>query len=147
MVEAPGLVAGLDDLAVMGEAVEQGGGHFGVTEDGGPFAEGEVCCDDDRGALVEAADQVEEELVARLCEGQIAQFVENDEVHAAQKICHPALFAAAGLGLQPVHQIDDIEEATRRPFRMSARTMAMPRPTPGPAPVVMSGELDVGAAG
>jgi hypothetical protein len=41
VLEAPGLVAGFDDLAVVGEAVEQGGRHFGIAEDGGPFAEGE----------------------------------------------------------------------------------------------------------
>lgn len=34
--EAPGLVSGLDDFAVVGEAVEQRGGHLGVAEDGGP---------------------------------------------------------------------------------------------------------------
>ena len=27
---------------MMGETVEQGGGHLGVAEDGGPFPEGEV---------------------------------------------------------------------------------------------------------
>jgi hypothetical protein len=73
VLEAPGLVAGFDDLAVMCEAVEQRRRHLGVAEDGGPFAEGEVCGDDDRGALVEAVDEVEQELTAGLCEGQIAE--------------------------------------------------------------------------
>ena len=50
--EAPGVVAGLDDVAVMCEAVEQGGRHFGVAKHAGPFAEGEVRGDDDGGALV-----------------------------------------------------------------------------------------------
>ena len=63
-LEAPGFVAGLDDLAVVGEPVEQCGCHLGVAEDGWPFAEGEIGGDDDRGALIEAADQVEEELAA-----------------------------------------------------------------------------------
>ena len=57
---APGLVAGFDDLAMMGEAVEQRGGHLGITEDAGSFAEGEVGGDDDRRALVKLADEVEE---------------------------------------------------------------------------------------
>ena len=43
-------------LAVMGEAVEQGDGHLGVAEHRGPFAEGGVGGDDNRGALVETAD-------------------------------------------------------------------------------------------
>ena len=47
MLEAPRVVAGLDYLAMVGEAVEQGGGHLGVAEHCGPFAEGQVGGDDD----------------------------------------------------------------------------------------------------
>ena len=32
MLEAPALVAGLDDVAMVGQAVEQRGGHLGITE-------------------------------------------------------------------------------------------------------------------
>jgi hypothetical protein len=46
------VVAGLDDVAVMGQAIEQRGGHLGVAEHAGPFAEGEVRGDDDGGTLV-----------------------------------------------------------------------------------------------
>jgi len=49
----------------MGEAVEERGRHLGVAEHARPLAEGEVGGDDDRGLLVEPADQVEEELAAR----------------------------------------------------------------------------------
>ena len=59
VLEAPALVAGLDDIAVVSEPVEERGGHLGVTEDQGSFPEGQVGGDDDRGLLVEAADQVE----------------------------------------------------------------------------------------
>ena len=55
---------------MMGEPVEQSGGHLGVAEDGGPFPEGEVGGDDDRGPLVEPADQVEEELAAAWAKGR-----------------------------------------------------------------------------
>ena len=55
----------------MGEAVEQGGGHFGITEDGSPFAEAEIGGDDDAGALVEFAQEVEEQRAARGAEGEI----------------------------------------------------------------------------
>ena len=54
------------------------------------------------------------ELAAGLSEGQIAEFVEDDEVHAGQIVRHAALFVAEGLGLQPVHQIDDVEDAPAR---------------------------------
>ena len=68
--EAPALVAGLDDFAVVGEPVEQGRGHLGVAKHARPFAEGEIGGDDDRGALVEPADQMKEQLAAGLSEGQ-----------------------------------------------------------------------------
>ncbi len=45
----------------MGQAIEQSGGHLGVAEDRGPFAKAEVGGDDDAGALVELAQQVEEQ--------------------------------------------------------------------------------------
>ena len=86
--EAPAVVTGLDDVAVMGQAIEQRGGHLGVAEDGRPFAEGGVGGDDDRGPLVEPADEVEQELAAGLGERQVAEFVEDDEVHAGQMIGH-----------------------------------------------------------
>ena len=70
--EAPAVVAGLDDVAVMGQTVEQCGRHFGIAEHAGPFAERKIGGDDDRGALVEPADEVEQELTAGLCERQIA---------------------------------------------------------------------------
>jgi hypothetical protein len=57
--EAPAVVAGLDDVAVVGQTIEQRGRHLGITEDARPFTEGEVGSDDDRGALVEPADEVE----------------------------------------------------------------------------------------
>jgi hypothetical protein len=46
-LEAPAVVAGLDDVAVVGQPIEQCSGHFGVPEDARPFTEGEVCGDDD----------------------------------------------------------------------------------------------------
>ena len=57
--EAPAVVAGLDDIAMVSQAVEQRGGHLGVAEYAGPFAEGEVSGDNDRGAFVEPTDKVE----------------------------------------------------------------------------------------
>jgi hypothetical protein len=57
--EAPGLVSWFHDLAVVGQAVEQRCRHLGITKHGRPFTEGKVRGGDDRGALVEPADQVE----------------------------------------------------------------------------------------
>jgi antitoxin ParD1/3/4 len=58
VLEAPAFVAGLDDLAVVGQAIEKRGGHLGVAEHARPFPEGEVGGDDDRGALEEAQEQL-----------------------------------------------------------------------------------------
>src|SRR3546814_3277272 len=65
--EAPAIVARLDDIAVVGDAVEQRRGHLGIAEDGGPLAEREVRGDDDAGALIKLADEVEQQLPSRAC--------------------------------------------------------------------------------
>ena len=44
--EAPGLIAGLDDMAMMGQAIEQGVGHFGIAKDTAPLGEGQIGRDD-----------------------------------------------------------------------------------------------------
>ena len=50
----------------MGQSVEQRRRHLGVAEHAGPLAECQVGGDHDRGLLVEAADQVEQQLDAWL---------------------------------------------------------------------------------
>jgi len=50
--EAPALVAGFDDFAVMGQTVEKRGCHLGVAKHTGPIAKGQVGRDDDRSALI-----------------------------------------------------------------------------------------------
>src|SRR5208283_4170324 len=95
----------------MGEAIEQRRGHLGVAEHARPFAEGEIGGDEDRGALVEPADEVEEELTAGLGERQVAELVEDDEVHAGEIIGDAALPARTRLGLELVDEIDGGEEA------------------------------------
>src|SRR4029079_780170 len=82
----------------------------GITEDTRPFPECEVGCDDDGGALVEATDKVEQELAAGLGEGQIAEFVKNDEVHAGELFGDPTLPSVRVLDLGAVDEIDDVVE-------------------------------------
>ena len=94
----------------MCEPVEECGGHLGITEDTGPFAKGEVGGDDHGGSLVETVDQVEEQLLAGLGEGQIAEFVEDQEIQAAKQISGATLPVGAGFGIEFVEQIDDVEE-------------------------------------
>ena len=62
--------------------------------------------------MVEPADEVEQELAARLGEGKIAQLAENDEVHAGQMLGEPALVVRYGSRrLEPVDEIDHVVEA------------------------------------
>jgi hypothetical protein len=59
---------------------------------------------------VEATDEVEEQSPARLTERRIAKFIEDDDVHSGEVIGEPTLPSVAGLGLEPVDEIDDVEE-------------------------------------
>src|SRR3977135_2303089 len=96
---------------MMGEPVEERGRHLGVAEDARPFTEGQIGRDDHRGAFVELANEMEEQLPTSLSEGQIAEFVENGEVLASEVIGDSSLSPCACFGLQAIDEIDCIEEA------------------------------------
>src|SRR5512132_121758 len=89
----------------MGETIEECCRHLCIPEHARPFAESEVGGDDDRRALVEPADQMEQQLPAGLRERQVAQFVEHDEVEADEIVGQTSLTAAAGLAA-----LDDFAE-------------------------------------
>ena len=57
---------------MVGEPIEQGGRHLGVAKDRRPLTEAEIGGDDDAGALVELAEQMEEQSAARSAERQVA---------------------------------------------------------------------------
>src|SRR5215831_4881038 len=100
---------------MMSEAIEQRGCHFGIAEDTGPFAKIEVCGDHDGGSLVQAADQMEQKLAPGLGERQIAEFVEDNEVHAGEVIGNAPLASCTGLGLEPIDEIHDVVKTSARP--------------------------------
>ena len=95
------------------QSVEECRRHLRIAEHRRPFAEGKVRGDDDRGALVEPADQVEQERTTGLRERQIAEFIEDDEVEASEVIRCPPLLAVTCFRFQPIDEINDIEEAAR----------------------------------
>ena len=66
VLEAPTLIAGLDDVAVVGETIEECGGHLWVAEHARPFAEGEIGRDDDRSSFIETDDEMGQQLSAGL---------------------------------------------------------------------------------
>src|SRR5450755_388918 len=84
VLEAPALVAGLDDVAMVGQSIEHGSGHLGVAEDLRPVGEGKVGGDQQRGVLVELADQMEQQLPAGLAEREISEFVDDNEIVTKQ---------------------------------------------------------------
>ena len=94
----------------MGEPIEERGGHLRIAEDAGPFAKGQVGGDDDRSAFVELADQVEQQLAAGLGEREITQLIEDQEVQAGDQVGSASLPFCAGLGIELVHEVDDVEE-------------------------------------
>lgn len=61
--------------------------------------------------------EMEQQLAAGLREGEIAEFVEDQEVEAAEQVCRAPLSVGAGFGIELVHQVHDIEEAP--PFAAS----------------------------
>ncbi len=96
---------------MVGEPVEQSGGHFGIAEYGWPLAESQGRRDDDRCPLIEPADEMEEELAAGLSKWEIAQFVHDDEVESGDEVGQPPLLSAACLRFETVDEVDDVEEA------------------------------------
>ena len=71
MPETKRLIAGLHDMAVMRQSVEQRRGHLGVAKDARPFGEGQVGRDHHAGVLVEFRQQVKQQGPAGLAERQI----------------------------------------------------------------------------
>ena len=51
---------------------------------------------------------MEEELPAGLCEGQVTEFVEDDEVAPGELVGGAALASGAEFGLEVVDQVDDV---------------------------------------
>ena len=66
MLDSPAVIACFDDAAMVRNSVEQGGGHFPVTKDRGPFTEGEIGGNDDRCSLIQMGEQMKDELATIL---------------------------------------------------------------------------------
>lgn len=82
--EAPAVIAGFHVVAAMSDTIEECGSHLGIAEHGRPFAERQVGGDDHRGLLVEIAKKVEQELATGTRARQVTQFIQHDQVEAAE---------------------------------------------------------------
>lgn len=72
-------------MAVMGETIQERRGHLGVAKHAGPFGEAQVRGDDHAGVLIQLGQQVKQQGTAGLAKWEVAQFIENDEIHAHQR--------------------------------------------------------------
>ena len=109
--EAVGLVARLDDVAVVREPIQERGGHLRIAEHAGPFAEHEVGGDDDAGVLVEFRQQMEQQRAAALRERQVAKLVKDHDVEIHQVVREASGAAGGLLLLQRVDEFDRGVEA------------------------------------
>jgi hypothetical protein len=66
--EPPAGIAGFDDVAMMGQAIEHGGCHFGVTEHLRPIGECQIGGDQQRRVLVKS------NRLRKIVSGRIAVF-------------------------------------------------------------------------
>ena len=61
LFEAPGVISGFENVAVVSDAAEERGGHLWVAEDRDPFGEAEIGWDDEGCLFVELADEMEQQ--------------------------------------------------------------------------------------
>ena len=73
-----------DDVGVVDDAVDHGGGDDLVAEDAGPGAERQVAGEDEGGVLVAGGNELEEQVGGVLFEREVADLVDDDEPVAAQ---------------------------------------------------------------
>src|SRR4030066_1821082 len=80
LLEAVGVALELEDVAAMGEAVQEGSGQAGVAEDLRPAGEVQVGGDQHRPPLVALGEDAKEQLSARLGEGDEPDLGQDEEV-------------------------------------------------------------------
>ena len=97
---------------MVGETIEQCGCHLRIAEHAWPFAEGEIGRHDHRGPLVEAADQMEQQLPTGQSERQVTEFVDlcraqHKSIHVESAVMwsRPILMPALLGGQRIRHQV------------------------------------------
>ena len=93
--EPVGLGAGLEDVGVEGDPVDDRGDEAGVGEDGAPFIR-QAGPDRDRGPLFPLGDDLEEQLRASRINLDLTQFVQAEQVQAAVAANHAGQDAVIG---------------------------------------------------
>jgi hypothetical protein len=86
LTEPEALAVHLENVDVVGQAVEDGARQALRSEDLGPFVEGQDRSDDDRAALVALRDDFEEPFGAGLAEGNEAQLVDDQQIMGGEPL-------------------------------------------------------------
>src|SRR5512145_2494727 len=76
---SPGVAVDVEGVAILGEAIDEGGDARGSGEDGAPGLEREIGRDDGGSFLVPAADDVEEEVCGSRVTREISDFVQDEQ--------------------------------------------------------------------
>ena len=84
--EAVALAVHLEDVAVMGQAIQQSGRHAFALEDLPPFAERQVAGDQQAGPFVPVREDLEQQLSAGPAERQIAQLIADQQIGPIQLV-------------------------------------------------------------
>ena len=83
--QPPGVGPCLDDVGTEGESVDDCLAEAGVGEDARPLAEGQVGGDDQAGAFVALAEDLEDELGRAVGQREVAELVTDQKLDAASR--------------------------------------------------------------
>ena len=98
-------VARLQDVALVRQPVKRGRRHLRVAEHTRPLGEVQIGRDQHAGVLVQPGEQVKQQSPAGLAERQVAEFIEDDHVHALQVERDAPRLALSLLQFECIHQI------------------------------------------
>ena len=113
LVEPVALAIHLEDVDVVGEAVEESAGEALGAEHLGPFVEGQIGGDQGRAPLVALAEHLEQELGTGLGQRHEAEFVDDQKLVGGELLLEPQqLLVIAGLD-ELVDQCGGGDEADR----------------------------------
>ena len=113
LVEPVALAIHLEDVDVVGEAVEESAGEALGAEHLGPFVEGQIGGDQGRAPLVALAEHLEQQLGAGLRQRHEAEFVDDQKLVGGELLLEPQqLLVIAGLD-ELVDQCGGGDEADR----------------------------------
>jgi len=93
-------------MAVVCKAVKQRSRHLCVAEHVRPFSKAQIGRNENACSLVKLGEQMKQQCASRLCEREIAQFVQNDGIDIHKAVGQLPGFAGDLLRLKLVHELN-----------------------------------------